>query len=298
MQMTTRVTEPQCAKCGYLVHGLESNRCPECGIDLNIGNVRMPRNREPLGTFSRVIVWTLAPVIVWWALSFPLDQRIRVALDSVLPVSYQRVDLYVLRRGDGGPLETLIGHGLIAVPINVSDVDEPPRVIAIIDSWSRAPLIDKRSMWIDTATARFQWHGPFQLIDLARASIDPSETKDLTDETLITWIKAGGSMGSGRDEMLLRDTRNILSELRSRGPWPNLGDPNTQHATPPAAYRFQSLTSSHQLVTANVVVRLGLLLFWIAGVAILWCVSHRWRARRPHRTVGAKKVSPACETAG
>lgn len=42
--------DPQCGKCGYIVRGVPSLRCPECGADLReVGIVAAARGRESGG---------------------------------------------------------------------------------------------------------------------------------------------------------------------------------------------------------------------------------------------------------
>lgn len=41
------ITEPGCGRCGYPVHGLESNICPECGADRAVVGVVEPRGPTP-----------------------------------------------------------------------------------------------------------------------------------------------------------------------------------------------------------------------------------------------------------
>lgn len=62
-------SEPRCHKCDYLLHGISSNRCPECGTIID-GSPRMRRSRVfVLGgiTFMLLAVClSISPITVWY----------------------------------------------------------------------------------------------------------------------------------------------------------------------------------------------------------------------------------------
>src|SRR4051794_365747 len=53
-------TEPTCAQCGYVVLGLQSGNCPECGSDLaQPGAVVPPGKHKPLSVAQRLVLLAL-----------------------------------------------------------------------------------------------------------------------------------------------------------------------------------------------------------------------------------------------
>jgi hypothetical protein len=72
---SVRVTDPSCGKCRYIVHGLESFICPECGSDLREVGILAPGTREPLSRGKRVLLWLFiapAPTLFLFAILGPL----------------------------------------------------------------------------------------------------------------------------------------------------------------------------------------------------------------------------------
>ncbi len=51
--------EPVCGKCGYLVKGLTTFTCPECGSDLREVGIVTSGMRTPLSPLARAIIWTI-----------------------------------------------------------------------------------------------------------------------------------------------------------------------------------------------------------------------------------------------
>jgi hypothetical protein len=72
--------EPKCAVCGYIVVGLPSAVCPECGADLSApGAVVRAGSRQPRGIWVRLAGWTAFCLltlyiicVMAWAMMMPL----------------------------------------------------------------------------------------------------------------------------------------------------------------------------------------------------------------------------------
>src|SRR5947209_5344227 len=60
-----RIGEPRCARCGYIVRGLDSRICPECGSKLYPDGIVYPRPRRRLAARPRAkhLAWTA--LLVW-----------------------------------------------------------------------------------------------------------------------------------------------------------------------------------------------------------------------------------------
>lgn len=52
--------EPHCAQCRYLLRGVGSWQCPECGADLHNNGVLSRELAEPFPVAARMILWTFA----------------------------------------------------------------------------------------------------------------------------------------------------------------------------------------------------------------------------------------------
>lgn len=60
-------TDPRCARCGYIVRGISTFTCPECGSDLREVGILPPGTPRPPGRLVRCAAWTLVlpvPAIV------------------------------------------------------------------------------------------------------------------------------------------------------------------------------------------------------------------------------------------
>ena len=65
------VTEPSCGKCGYIVIGLTTQICPECGSDLNVVGIIHPGNVRSWSRRTRLVLWTLIVLLLlFWVLGF------------------------------------------------------------------------------------------------------------------------------------------------------------------------------------------------------------------------------------
>jgi hypothetical protein len=58
---------PRCARCGYIVRGVPSARCPECGSRLYPRGVRFPGFFRRPGPRPRVELWSLLVIAAWVA---------------------------------------------------------------------------------------------------------------------------------------------------------------------------------------------------------------------------------------
>lgn len=81
--------EPTCGKCGYIVRGLSSSICPECGSDLRIVGVIPPNTPRPPSAFDRCLNWTITLTVIAFSLS-------NVASDEFAPMTYTHRALRVV----------------------------------------------------------------------------------------------------------------------------------------------------------------------------------------------------------
>ena len=51
-------TEPSCGNCGYLVHGLTTFTCPECGSDLREVGIVTEGFTKRMGPAGRTVTWS------------------------------------------------------------------------------------------------------------------------------------------------------------------------------------------------------------------------------------------------
>jgi hypothetical protein len=60
----TAPNDPRCGKCGYIVRGVPSLHCPECGSDLREVGIVTPAHRRAAGPFPHAVIWTLVLLLV------------------------------------------------------------------------------------------------------------------------------------------------------------------------------------------------------------------------------------------
>ncbi len=88
--------DPSCGACGYLVIGLTTRICPECGNDLSDVGIRMPGEARPMPRALRAFLFTL----VYWALAAIIWPAIEPMLPrwysgtTSLEMSYPRSDAF------------------------------------------------------------------------------------------------------------------------------------------------------------------------------------------------------------
>lgn len=71
-------TEPRCDRCGYIVRGLPSPTCPECGSDLSPpGAIRFPGEQFPSGRAARLAGWSAFCLLAFLPLATVLWEPVR-----------------------------------------------------------------------------------------------------------------------------------------------------------------------------------------------------------------------------
>jgi len=104
-----RVLEACCRRCGYLVTGLPTNICPECGSNLAGGGTLQQGQRRPLSPIQRILIWSLLlplPAVVITLRAEPFAPRLSTTYESLsltLPHSrnYSEVMIGAYREGYG-----------------------------------------------------------------------------------------------------------------------------------------------------------------------------------------------------
>jgi len=110
-------TEPHCRRCGYLLRGLESSRCPECGSPLSPGNIVFGQRTRRWKPF--IAAWLLIALVgslfvlgivgyankVDWYHYDPAYLVLKDAASSNLAVSH-RAWTELIRRDAAGALST------------------------------------------------------------------------------------------------------------------------------------------------------------------------------------------------
>ncbi len=101
-----RTGEAVCGRCGYIVRGLPSFTCPECGSDLRQVGIRTAGQPRPLGPWTRAALWTLI-------LPVPATIISVLLVFTVLPTSHHRTDTLNLQMAGSpsGPLVRLRAEG-------------------------------------------------------------------------------------------------------------------------------------------------------------------------------------------
>lgn len=74
-----RITEPRCGNCGYIVRGITTLTCPECGGDLREAGIVTGRLRRPSNAPAILFC------VLWTILLAPVAVMITAGVDSALP---------------------------------------------------------------------------------------------------------------------------------------------------------------------------------------------------------------------
>lgn len=134
-------TDPHCRKCNYLLHGLESGRCPECGSTLSPEAIVHGERRRRMG--SLVFGWVLILVLGSLMLTGGLSQIQQIDRYHYVPTYFVLRDLNstnqasqiqawaeLSRRDSAGSLSSDSRNKLVLFAINLqANTTKPPSAI-------------------------------------------------------------------------------------------------------------------------------------------------------------------------
>lgn len=183
------IAEPTCARCEYVVRGLPSETCPECGADLSIaGAIVPPGTREPthLALLALLALGIVAP-LAW--LATPTIVRLLPTQHSqgemleLTPASRVFVGVDIFHEGFG----FFPGPGTIKLVL-----DPPSRVNAIME--------------VDPTAARCRYPG--QNWKTVETPFDANAILAMMRTTGIDTSHAAAIEDAGRMESIVRDISN------------------------------------------------------------------------------------------
>jgi hypothetical protein len=78
--------EPRCAKCHYIIVGLPSNICPECGSTLHKGTIITANMKRPVRRRMQTVIWTVLLASIGFTLLKPASGIIERYLAPHIPI--------------------------------------------------------------------------------------------------------------------------------------------------------------------------------------------------------------------
>jgi hypothetical protein len=244
------VSDASCAACGYLVIGLTTPICPECGSDLSKVGVRLPGDARPMPRLFRAVLFTLVYfglVALVWPVIEPLLPRWysgTTAIEMAQPRSQSFHSVIAVASGSGWTEQVKFDHvDLTIVPST---------------SGTRTLGIDINA---DDAMKPIAFSGEDE------QSIVLRDIRELTPERVFAWM----IKFAGPDSPLLRDeAASIAAETIKLAS----ADVQVQHTapdrTPFGALNFRQAASIPMLPWRAVapVALIGLIL-WAIGLMVI-----------------------------
>lgn len=249
--------EPSCGRCGYIVRGIPTLTCPECGSDLREVGITMGKTSH-----SPWIPFLLGALV--WSIILPfVASLVAHAISAALP-----------RWGIAAHTVTLLGPksgAFQSITINASGAY---RMGAAAAADPYEPVVSADLLLNDGGIATFRaelkrdhyaWRAP--------SGREVSASGELDAAAILTWMKDCGIDTSGADVM--REASQIVQEIRS--PPPNRtssGYSSSGSGSPYGAFASGKMSWSADAYASwpNAILWTLALLAWLAGL--------RWLARR------------------
>ena len=249
--------EPSCGRCGYIVRGIPTLTCPECGSDLREVGITTGStgHGQWIPFFFGALVWSL---VLHFAASLTV-----LAIDAVLPRRGAAVHLVTLLLPKSGTFQS--------VTINASG-DYRTGAAAAADPYE--PVVSAELLLNDGGIATLRAdsrrdHYAYR----APAGLEVSASGEPDAAVILAWMKHCGIDTSSPD--VLREASQIVQEMRS--PPPNRtssGYESSGSSSPYGAFASGTMNWSADAYAwwPNAILWTLALLAWLAGL--------RWLARR------------------
>lgn len=245
---TAKPAQPCCAACGYLVRGLPTFICPECGMDLREVGIRTPQMHRTMGPWGWVVVWSillpLAALIISAIVGDSLfrygRQRSQITLNSPRSGAYSTISINAAGTGRGYP----VGFDQVTM--------------VIVGPGGKASKIE-----VDLPGLAHEY------VDASGQRV--SKSSGLDGQTILDWMAAAGVESSGPQVAQEAGGLAAMLQLAAAGG----GNLNT-----PGGFSGSSSSSSSGLGPHPLFAPIALgfwLLVWGAGV---WRILHGRREKR------------------
>jgi hypothetical protein len=243
--------------CGYLVVGLTTPICPECGNDLTSVGVRMPGDARPMPWVVRALLFSLVylaiAALVWPVLEPVLPRWYAVAssLEMGEPGSKSFQSVKVLASGGGWSERVNFDH----VDLTITPNDRGTCTLGIDINSDASP-------------------DPISFSNADYQSIALRDVRDLTPELVFRWI----TMYARPDSPQLRDdAASISAETIKLASSTLLIDGQTPDHTPFSSLNFRQ-TAAVPILTSRAIAPVVLvgIIVWAIGVAVIY---HRFARR-------------------
>ena len=127
LRRKTRTAEPCCAKCRYIVRGLPSETCPECGSDLRGTGTMRGAERGPIARGPRLVLWSVLVLVVWWLFTGRLGW---ISMKLFWPVVPKRTTQFIYLN---------IGENKESAGLNREWMRNVVQVVIVCDGFAPAP---------------------------------------------------------------------------------------------------------------------------------------------------------------
>jgi len=193
--------EPRCAACGYLVHGLPTPICPECGSNFARANGIVTARRLPRGRLVRSIAWSL---FCLFAVGIPLGVAWKSFVMPALPSVRDESNTTTFVSPHSGAYRSIGVRAHAHYRAYPQDPKAPPNELRIELTLSNGKICERI---VDPATLHFR--------DVSPPGSAMSSTP-LDVGALVAWLTSAGVRGDAAQlnkEMALEMTqiRGILS---------------------------------------------------------------------------------------
>ena len=195
--------EPRCAACEYIVLGLQTPVCPECGADLARPGAVLTTGRRPPGRIARSIGWTLFCLL---AVAVPVSWIWGGYVMPALPMLRTNNELITFSQPKSKGYRSITlktnTHGWV----HPTALDSPPSDMRIELTRADGTI---RVLPIDPAT-----------LHVPDASSDSAMSSTLDADVLVSWLKASGV--SGEPAELHREMEKVVEHVQQRVSQPSI----------------------------------------------------------------------------
>ncbi|MDB5354604.1 MAG: hypothetical protein JWN24_1057 [Phycisphaerales bacterium] len=246
--------EPRCGKCGYMVRGLATFVCPECGSDLREVGIDTGHTRQP--------AWVVALVlsISWTVLLLPVRRAMTRALEDAMPRWITVIHTATLQKPTSAAYSSfsIYGSAEARVGVNSATGFSPSNLTAELVTLQGQSSV----LTVDLQTERYTYK------TIRGATVQP--TAALNTSATLDWMKAAGV--DTTNPSVAMEAAEFLQSLRERPPQSG-GDNWGASTSGPICRHFQYGNDAWSGA--------GLQKFWPTGLLVLgwvivWLAGLRW----------------------
>ena len=276
VRRTKSASGPRCASCRYIVRGLESKTCPECGSKLYPDGIVYPKVRRPLGAGGRRLVWAVFMLwFAWFLTTGPGKHLPDQFLAPAIPIKGIESDYFELQDFAGGTPSVRVAVVARGIEPNLT-----PREL-IVGKWSQTFWLDPTvgGLHVDLGTLACEARDDRGMVTQARRPLDA--------DAAAKWLAAQGWSEKDAGAMAAALVK-VPAMVRT---YPQLtGLAMRRGLTPVGTMRISGGASSHDrqpVVSAQLLTWATLLALWLIGVLILRVVKEEGIERTQRLVTGS-----------